>query len=309
MLYYSNSERTLEDVVFDKFHTIEHDEFLVLSGYLGPSPIQRLKEENRNTTIIFGLANEGVQRKLHDRLIELEEDITILVPQIPSHAKIYAWKKEGKFKCILNGSSNFSYKGLNNQFREILEEVPYHSFHQYEAYLKTILESSIRYKDFMRPVEAAEAPPSYALECESPSLYAPGSKINWGHAPRGNVNMRDSYIHVSAHQIRNYPLMFPEKSPLRGLGFNDNDPIEIIWDDGTVMKGLLEGTQTIQGRRYPNKISSYPSKRILGDYLRMRMSLPLGCYVTPEMFSRYGRDTITMSLHDDLYFFDFSSKT
>jgi hypothetical protein len=47
------------------------------------------------------------------------------------------------------------------------------------------------------------------------------------------------------------------------LGKADNEPIDIIWDDGTNMAGLFEGTQTINELRYPNKISTYKTKKNL----------------------------------------------
>ena len=83
--------------------------------------------------------------------------------------------------------------------------------------------------------------------------------------------------------------MFPEKADNKGLGYNENAPIEILWDDGIRMAALLEGSLTIDGLRYPNKISSFRSKKIMGDYLRRRMGIPKGKFVTKQMFDHYGR--------------------
>jgi len=70
---------------------------------------------------------------------------------------------------------------------------------------------------------------------------------------------------------------------------------------------LMEGTADINGLRYPNKISTYKDKKILGDYLRSRMKLKVGTYVTENHFNKYGRDTITISkISDGVYYFDFS---
>jgi len=91
------------------------------------------------------------------------------------------------------------------------------------------------------------------------------------------------------------------------LGYNDNAPIEILWDDGERMAALLEGSLTIDGLRYPNKISSFRSKKTMGDYLRRRMGLPKGKFVTKQMFENYGRDNISISLlGEGVYFMDFS---
>ena len=54
-------------------------------------------------------------------------------------------------------------------------------------------------------------------------------------------------------------------------------------------------------------LKEYKDKKILGDYLRSRMKLKVGTYVTENHFNKYGRDTITISkISDGVYYFDFS---
>ena len=324
MLHYTSNIRSLEDIIFDKFNVVEHDEFIALSAYLGVSPIRRLEGLNCSSKVIFGLASEGVNMLLHNKLTSVEENVNIYVPTIPSHAKIYAWKLKGEIKCLLNGSSNFSHRGLNTPFREVLEEVHFNSFPEYSNYLNQILSSSVLYAQYRDPIDYSmdltdSARGEYATKCESASIYGAGSKINWGHAANGNVNKRDSYISITSPMINDYPDLFPEKAPLRGLGYNDNEPIDIIWDDGEEMLCLLEGTVRknivnpitglIEEKRFPNKIASYPSKRILGDYLRSRLDVSPGVFVTEQMLNEYGRNSITISKKGDVYFLDFSRKT
>ena len=142
--------------------------------------------------------------------------------------------------------------------------------------------------------------------CITNSLFAKASKINWGHGHANNLR-RDAYIPIRKQDIVNYPQFFPEKAGNRGLGYNENAPIEILWDDGTRMEALLEGSSIIDGLRYPNKISSFKSKKIMGDYLRRRMGLTKGKFVTRQMFENYGRDNISISLlGEGVYFMDFS---
>ena len=112
--------------------------------------------------------------------------------------------------------------------------------------------------------------------------------------------------------------MFPQKQecPSEGeqvgrAGHRHNDNIEILWDDGTSMTGLLEGSvpKNINGKRefYPKQISSTPSKADLGKYLRKRMGIKEGHRITYEDLQAYGRTTIDVSLQGDgIYYFDFS---
>ena len=74
---------------------------------------------------------------------------------------------------------------------------------------------------------------------------------------------------------------------------------------------LLEGKNELPERpniRYPNKIGSFGSKKILGDYLRDRMGIEHGKFITKEDFKKYGRDNIEISLiSPGVYYFDFST--
>ncbi|MGN1066046.1 MAG: hypothetical protein ACI4QC_11595, partial [Thermoguttaceae bacterium] len=88
----------------------------------------------------------------------------------------------------------------------------------------------------------------------------------------------------------------------------------VIWDDGTEMTILLEGSR---GRKdddgnkvwYPKQIASCPKKAELGMYIRDRVGIPEGKAITYDDLIRYGRDTISISLQGEgVYYFDFQPK-
>ena len=96
----------------------------------------------------------------------------------------------------------------------------------------------------------------------------------------------------------------PEK---RGRQQRHNDSIEIIWDDGITMEGLLEGTYTSDDIVFPKQISSFPEKSQLGVYVRNRIKVPLDQPVRRHHLEEYGRTTVDVSLiSEGVYFFDFS---
>lgn len=73
------------------------------------------------------------------------------------------------------------------------------------------------------------------------------------------------------------------------------------------MKGLLEGSQPIDGIIFPKQISSFPVKSELGEYIRNRINVPLGQPVRRHHLLRYGRLDIEVSLlAEGIYKFDFS---
>ena len=148
--------------------------------------------------------------------------------------------------------------------------------------------------------------------------------LNWGFS-NGLPRPNDAYIKIPKEQIHNNPLMFPPKNE------DINDPIDVIWDDGTEMQMLLEGSQIVDGVNYPKQISTYKNKTELGLYIRERIGKVIGKdliipvelskeqfvpkahfykdkFITKEMLEKYGRTSINIKLIGDrTYYFDFSS--
>ena len=317
MLFVTDSATTLKKIVFEMHETLPSDELNILSGYIGSSVIEDLGDLKINVKIIYGLAREKKLNKVfYNDLCKLNSGNTqIYCPDILSHAKIYIWRNSGEVVYILIGSANFSNSDLVTPNREVLSEVNRESFKEFETYYDRIFKSSVRVnkvdlnKFGSKENKNSGTSSTVALDpgiCVTDSLFEKASKINWGHG-NANTNPRDAYIPIRKQDIVNYPQLFPEKADNKGLGYNDNAPIEILWDDGIRMPALLEGSLKIDGLRYPNKISSFRSKKTMGDYLRRRMGLPKGKFVTKQMFENYGRDNISISLlGEGVYFMDFS---
>lgn len=123
--------------------------------------------------------------------------------------------------------------------------------------------------------------------------------LNWGHG-NGNVKLNDSCIPIRTNHLDSHPELFPPKQ-------ENNKTIELIWDDGTVMTGLLEGSYNKKGVKYPKQIASSPKKEDLGIYLRRRLGVALGEKITMAVLKKYGRNNIGVSLiSEGVYYMDFS---
>jgi hypothetical protein len=317
MLNFTTKSSNLQEHLIQITEGLDCDELLVLSGYVSPGPLKNLSlVEGVKLNVIFGLAVESVSKLLHDELLRINDGnrkIKIFYCSTPSHVKIYLWLKNGKPVYCLNGSANFTSNGLLKPYREVLAQVPFTQFKSVLEYVQIIQNSTFPIGEFEPKVKisrmiAAEEEAVYETDVyKTGSLYAERSKINWGHG-NAHTNARDAYIPISTRDIKRAPHLFPPKTENKGLGYADNDPIDIIWDDGTVMTCILEGTQIIDGERYPNKIASYKDKKILGDYLRSRMNIAKGEFVTELDFVAYGRDYISLKkIGDATYQFDFKS--
>lgn len=316
MLYTEN----LEELIFNRHNIHLSDELIVLSGYLGPHPVSRLRELPFPTRVIYGMyGSEGIKPGLHNSLIDIQQDVqnlNIFYSKLPVHSKCYVWRRRGEIIHALIGSANFSVNGLTTPFREVLAETTVDTFEALNNYLQHVLNNSISCleADSNRITEQRE----YGDVCVMSLLGNDGEVqnaggLNWGQNPNNHTRPNDAYIAIRTPHIRNYPNLFPPKqiNPMhldnRGRVHRHNDSIEIIWDDGLTMEGLFEGSQPVDGETYPKQISSFPVKSELGEYIRQRINVPLGQPVRRHHLESYGRTDIAVSLlGDGVYLFDFS---
>ncbi len=316
MLYTQN----LEELIFHRHEMHETDELIVLSGYLGPRPVSRLEELPFNSTVIYGMyGSEGIRPSLHNSLTNIQgevENLNIFYSNLPVHSKCYVWRRRGEIIHALLGSANFSVNGLTTPFREVLAETTFDTFQPLNEYIRHVLNNSISCLEvgMERVIEAREQ-----IDYCDMSLLANNGEVqnaaglNWGQNPRNHTTPNDAYVPIRTRYIRDFPNLFQPKqiNPMnidnRGRMQRHNDSVEIIWDDGLTMEGLLEGSQPIDGITYPKQISSFPSKAQLGEYIRTRIGVPLGQPVRRHHLERYGRTDIRISLlGDGVYKFDFS---
>jgi hypothetical protein len=297
------------------------DELIILSGYVGPSPIQRLQTLPFRSRVIYGMYGaEGIKRPLHNSLIGLQngiENINIFYSNLPVHSKCYAWLNRGQIVHALVGSANFSRSGLTTPYREILAETTHDTFNPLNDYITRVLNNSIsclevEAEEIIDVVATAETTCLLALLGRDGEVQN-AAGLNWGQNPNNHTTPNDSYIKIRVGDIHQFPELFPPKqlNPLhfdgRGRAHRHNDAIEIIWDDGISMEGLFFGNQTIDGVVYPKQVSSFPSASELGIYIRNRLGVPIGQPVRRLHLNRYGRTDIAVSLiNEGVYRFDFS---
>lgn len=317
MLFIEN----LEEIIFQRHELFQTDELIVLSGYVGPKPIQRLQTLPFHSKVIYGMyGSEGIQRPLHNSLIGLQnqiENINIFYSNLPVHSKCYAWRHRGEIVHALVGSANFSTNGLTTPYREILAETTRDTFTPLNDYIERVLNNSVSCLE-IGATEILDVVTAAADTCLLTLLGRDGevqnaAGLNWGQNPSNHTTRNDAYIKIRIQDINDFPELFPPKqlNPLhfdgRGRMHRHNDAIEIIWDDDTSMEGLLFGNQTIDGIVYPKQVSSFPHASEMGVYFRERLRVPLGQPVRRHHLNRYGRTDITVSkIGEGVYKFDFS---
>lgn len=334
MLYTEN----LSKVIFDNFD-LTIDEFIVISGWLGAVQIEEAVKKKVKITALFGMsANSGVPGPNHQKLRMMDMNhsnlqIYYALPGNNVHSKIYVWKSRGVIKKALIGSANFTYQGINTDFRESLQTVEQSDFKKLKEYLDTILIPSkierCSNKNLKTKITSTARllitdPTALIIEGEEGNvktirltlldnrgnLSQGGSSINWGHG-KAHTKPNDAYIKISKSAIKTG--FFAQKSYEKKPGVPDSrvknvrQTMKIIWDDGTVMECLEEGSQYVGEVEYPKQISSAKKKEILGLYLRKRLGIKSGEKVNIEDLKKYGRTFIDITATGpNSYYADFS---
>ncbi len=336
MLFYKD----LENIVFTRNELFVCDELVVISGYVGPSPIHKVKDLPLKTTVVYGMYGcDGIQQSLHNALLEENkaiDNLSVLYSSMPVHAKCYIWKNKGEVVHALIGSANFSINGLTTPYKEVLAETTKDTFIPLLDYSQKVIDNSIFCEDAIVKSNKKKLAEKvdytfYDPDVCSVPLYIEehGVKkvqdfhgINWGMAKLNgsHVNINDACIKIGMELIKHYPQLFPakQKAPVNiesvvRQDHRHNDNIEIIWDDGTTMTGLLEGSvpKIEDGEKvlYPKQLSTSPRKSELGKYIRKRLGVKEGVPITMEDLEAYGRTSIDVSLQGEgIYYFDFSPK-
>ena len=76
MLYTEN----LEEIIFHRHEMFASDELIILSGYVGPKPIERLQFLPFQSKVIYGMyGSEGIKSALHYSLIDIiwDDDVSM----------------------------------------------------------------------------------------------------------------------------------------------------------------------------------------------------------------------------------------
>lgn len=307
-------------------------EVKILSGYVGPSPINALHDHpDVEYKVVFGLFKENRKKTLHDELVSLHGgNVKILYPDTPAHSKCYVWLNNGVPIKAMIGSANFSSNGLRMPFRESLLEVDGGDAARINDYADLVIGTCRECTD-VQESELQQSTPRFTISTDTEE-YEDGvaklslldrngglpelSGINWGMSTTSHVNPDDAYIPIRREVLANHPELFapritlPEGVSARG---NSDEVVELIWDDGTIMQVKFEGTQNVTDSignaiKYPKQISSFPNKSIMGRYLRGRLGVGSGVLVEKEDLERYGTTAIRLSkLSEGVYMASFAA--
>lgn len=331
MLHYKD----LENIVLYSDIAKKSNKLFVISGYVGAEIIKNLSEfpQDVQFEVIYGMyGSDNISEPLHKKLVELNNtlpNVHIRYSTVPIHSKIYCWFNDDEIIGGLIGSANFTINGLRKDFKETLCDFQENNIDEYKRYFKYVCDHSIpcddyrvtlrKFKRISTNADTKEQPFFSKGICRISLLDNHGevpmkSGLNWG-CSSGHVKKGDAYLKITRNYIKQFPTLFPQKKYVNGIINTDtkgkvnreNDEVELIWDDGTSMVGLMEGQNIVDGVIYPKQLSTSPNKNIMGEYIRKRLGITsLEYVITKKDLDVYGRTSIDISIiGDGIYYLDF----
>ena len=326
----------LENLILNRHQENRADELLILGGFIGISPIERISNEIKSTIIYGCMTKSNLNLQQHNKYLSITEASSkeVLYKKNYNHSKIYCWLTENKVVEIIAGSANFSTSGLNNDFQESLFDVQQKDYDRTFDYLQQALDDCIICNDHkFIPQERAKLnskvkvnnldkildrdPPSARLSLRSSKGAFHDSAINIGqkNLSGAHVNINDCYVPIRAALIDSLPELFPNDgiNTKVGKGWGKDSKktkpnAEFLFDDGEVMDISFEqkGPKRPEGYIYKAFRSFRPNSK-LGEYLRKRLGVESGVPFQEKDFEKYGRDHIDLTLLDEgIYYADFS---
>lgn len=296
------------------------NKLIIISGYVSHNMaswhMKRINEESLPPVKISLIAGmypiEGVNVDLHEGLKDLVNfrddhyssfECKYIYQGVPVHSKVYLWMKDDEPFIAFAGSANYTRNGFGKLQREYVVEcdpVEAYAFYQdiesdsivcnhseVEEYIKF-------YKD--QKISQVEHDIKHStLEKVTLSLLTSrgdvghGSGINWGIRRNGTKREpNQAYISVPVEIARSgfFPL--------------DNTHFSAITDD---QKQLILRIEQANDKALTTPLNN----SLLGEYLRNRIGVANGAFVTKADLERYGRTDVTFyKIDDEQFFMDFS---
>ena len=288
----------------------EIDRLQIVSGFATASMASRHMEQladlnhHVNIDLIIGMTrHSGIEKAQHLALQKLVKDkpfgmdftCRYVVSGSPVHAKSYCWLKSGKPLIGFTGSANYTMTAFGKNQVESMEITGGQEVAEFfkivrrnttdcldpEIENKIVLTESRKIND----EQDRDSVPLSLLTKKTGDTPA-RSGINWGQ--RENRDRNQAYIHIPA-EIANSGF-FPDRF----------EQFTVLTDDGFSFI-MVRAQDSGKG------LHTTQNNAILGKYLRQRLGVPSGEYVTKQHLEEYGRHNITFTkIDDETYLLDFS---
>lgn len=303
------SDDLLQNVLLDPANEPGVDRLQIVSGYgsagMASRHMEKLREMRKEVSIelILGMAcKDGISDAQHqalcqlakNRLYDMDFSCSYVVSGGPVHAKAYCWMDGSQPIKAFVGSANYSQAAFDQLQQENMTDADPAQVAAFQARVRSnaqpcsdvsINGNFFLYKAERKLVAVKDHVRLSFLDNKEETPKRSG--INWGQRPGRDNNQ--AYISIPSENRSFFP---PRK-----------EHFAVQTDDGEVLI-MVRAQDDGKALHTPHDNAH------LGLYLRQRMGLPSGIYVTRKHFEDYGRTHVSFSKTDkDEYQLDFSVST
>lgn len=213
----------------------------------------------------------------------------------PVHAKVYIWLEDDRPKLAYAGSANYTVPAFRRSQPQVEVMVPVDPEIAARLHTKILpftedcADEDIERKIVLKEAKTAnDRPEDITLSLLTRKGDTPEkSGINWGQRPGREKNQ--AYINIPVRIGESG--FFPERY----------ERFAVLTDDGTSFV-MVRAQDSGKGLETPHNNS------LLGEYLRKRIGVGSGEYVTREHLERYGRTDVTfIKIDNETYLMNFRS--
>ena len=292
-------------VLIEPSEKFDVNKLQIVSGFatptMGRNHLLKLKSEIDVELIIGMVPQHGIEKSHHDQLVDLSRKGTsfscrYVADSEPVHSKTYLWLKDETPTYAFTGSANYTSRAFSEAQIETMGKVDPSDASDFFSKIKgRSIDCHSLSTNHQYIVDSTKHIANYPSQGKGivslltkDGVIPAKSGINWGQKKGRNPDQ--AYLAI--------PKKLREDSffPDRGTNFN------VITDDGKSF--------TMRCAQDAGKALHTPeSNAILGEYLRDRLDVASGEFVTEKHLKKYGNSEIIFTrIDDDTYFMDFRPK-
>lgn len=281
----------------------------IVSGFATGSMAHRHLEElakrgaNASIELIVGMTNHsGIEQAQHKVLCDLAQNgaygmdfsCRYIARSSPVHAKTYVWLDDSGPFMAFCGSANYTITGfIRRQIEAVTQADPVLAAKFYEErlpYTIDCLDETVT--DYVTLTETRRVDDKTTKDMVTLSLlvkrtgetHKAGGGLNWGQ--RSTRNRDESYIPIP---VQHYDF-FPDIGEQFTVQTDDGFPFVFV-----------------RAQQRGKALHTTQNNALLGEYIRTRMGLPSGEFITKQHLLDYGRTDVTfIKIDEETYLMDFS---
>ncbi|WP_430410217.1 restriction endonuclease PLD domain-containing protein [Kordia sp.] len=315
-----------ENVLIKPARVEESSELYIVSGYASATFLRRHITDlvshgiNFKINLIVGMPSK---KSDHEAFLQLYDEYPQIFMghyyngSVSVHSKVYSWFTNGKPDLGFAGSANYSQYGFfsNKQINQISDEEPQTIKDFYDSLipnsqLMTAIEVEESVSEEMPNVEGTIAPgkiqwivPNKSVRIsflQKDGTLPEKSGLNWGQRKAKSTNPRTGVVKYSSRNPDQAYLSIKKTARKEGFLPERGFTFTMLTDDNVVLDCVVA-----QGGRKGVQTTNDNSE--LGRYIRNRLNLANGTFLTADHLIAYGRTDFTLvKINDETFLFDFS---